>query len=175
MAQHWEWTALLEIVNDLLLSLDFYSPVPWPFSSVWYNWSQHFTKSSWVWFWYTRYCTAMALLIPVQPYSNCLHQQLKSDPAPVPYGVPRGSVLGPVLFVLCTIPLSDITERHSIHHHSFVDDTQLRKSAHYISLYSPCRNASTMSKCGCPAINWNWMMTKQKQWLCPPREYRRPY
>ena len=34
-------------------------------------------------------------------------------------------------------------------------------------------NASTMSKCGCPAVNW--MMTKQKQWLCPLRECPRPY
>ena len=60
---------------------------------------------------------------------------LKSDPALVPYDVPQGSVLGPVLFVLYTTPLSDVTERHSIHHHSFADDKQLRKSAppHHLS------------------------------------------
>ena len=50
---------------------------------------------------------------------------LKSDLAPVPYGVPQGSVLGSVLFVLYTTPLSDEIERHSIHYHSFAYDTQL--------------------------------------------------
>ena len=35
----------------------------------------------------------------------------------------------PVLFVLYTTPLSNVIERHSIYHHSFADDTQLRKSA----------------------------------------------
>ena len=43
--------------------------------------------------------------------------------------------MGPVLFVLYTTPLSDVTERHAIHHHSNADDTQLRKSAspHHVS------------------------------------------
>ena len=49
--------------------------------------------------------------------------------------MPRGSVLGPVLFVFYTTPFSDATERHSIHHHSLADDAQLKKSAppHHVS------------------------------------------
>ena len=49
--------------------------------------------------------------------------------------MPQGSVLGPVLFVFYTTPLSDVIERHSIQHHSFADGTQLRKLAppHHVS------------------------------------------
>ena len=45
------------------------------------------------------------------------------------YGIPRGSVLGPVLFVLHATPLSDIIAIHSVDHQLFADDTQLQKPA----------------------------------------------
>ena len=54
---------------------------------------------------------------------------LKSEPFRFLYGVPQGSVIGPILFVLYTKPLDDIFDRHSLCHHSFADDTQMRNSS----------------------------------------------
>ena len=65
--------------------------------------------------WFKSYLTGRTQMVTIDNNS--------SKPSILCFGVPQGSVLGPVLFILYTKPLSNLNEHHSISSQSFADDT----------------------------------------------------
>ena len=66
----------------------------------------------------------------IQSYLNSRKQQIKidghlSDAFQLLYGVPQGSVLGPLLFTPYTTPLSTVISKFNVTHHLYADDTHI--------------------------------------------------
>ena len=53
----------------------------------------------------------------------------QSQPQPLEFGVPQGSVLGPVLYTMYPSPLGNSIKHHSMPYHMYADVTQLYTSA----------------------------------------------
>ena len=66
----------------------------------------------------------------IKSYLSCRTQKVKvgdkySETKEIKYGVPQGSVLGPILFTMYMSPLGDIVRKHGMSYHIYADDTQI--------------------------------------------------
>ena len=80
--------------------------------------------------WHPLYRSPVVSIVPSGTFRNqCMVvNNSASSLSPLMSRIPQGSVLGPVLFVLYSAPLSDIIANHSVNHQLFADNTQLQKS-----------------------------------------------
>ena len=93
---------------------------------------------------YTAYCNSQLdnILRYRQKSAGC---QLSSTQL-VQYGVPQGSVLGPVLFVMYTAELSHVIARHGLKFHQYADDCQIYVSSPVSAVHSAIEQLSRCLK-----------------------------
>ena len=122
-------TALLRVRNDILCSLDQNKSVilllldlSAAFDTVDHAiliprlWNRFGVKET-AFAWFKSYLTSRQQFVKVE--------EDMSSKRPLLRGVPQGSVLGPLLYLIYTTPIADIIKKPNLLYHLYADDTQL--------------------------------------------------
>ena len=155
-AHHSTETALLTITDDILLSLDrgdnvflLLLDLSAAFDTVNHSLllsrpENSFGITGTVLQWFHSYLTGRSQFVEIN--------DTKSSVRDLTVGVPQGSVLGPILYLLYTAPLADIIRSHGLVYHFYADDTQL-----YISFKDCDVHVARLRVEKCVADICHWM------------------
>ena len=159
-ARHSSETALLRVVNDMLSAIDGgnMSLLTLLDLSAAFDTIDHTILSDRL---ETSFGINGTVLNWIQSYLSNRQQKVKIDNTcsseiPIMYGVPQGSVLGPLLFTMYVYPLTDVIKQHEFPYHLYADDTQLYRP---ISTNDFDLMTDELSKCT-DGIN-KWMNTNK--------------
>ena len=156
-------TALLRVFNDINLALDQHNEVilvlldlSSAFDTIDHTILSHRLESRFglngtVLKWFKSYL--------VNRTQSIVIDHTVSTPSSLMYGVPQGSVLGPLLFSLYVSPLEDIVNAHNLQTMMYADDTQL-----YLITQNSRRSSGleTLEHCANDIIQW----MKDNKLLC---------